>query len=560
MSALRAAEAAANAALKSAIALTATDARAACAALERLAQHFPNQPAILVSLAAAQALSGAPGDAARTLEAVLAIAPHDADALNNLAVLRRAERRFDEAMALFHRAHAARPFDGGATGNLIAALRIQRRHSEAMALAQAWCNARPQDANAWQAMAETLIHKRRGPAAVSAAMRLGGLRPTALAQAILARALECDGQYQRALDVAREAFAADKDDPSVACALIEALISMGALDEADARLDALARAQPDLDLRILRARTLLLKAPCLAAWTAYEHRFEIDFLRLPTLQKPRWRGEPVAGKRILLIGEQGVGDTVQFARAAWEIAARGGEAILHLSADLAPLFTTLPRGVTFAPTVSDGGFDLWAPLLSAPLALRAPMAGPSAPYVHAPAGRAAPSAMSGAGLKVGLVWAGAPGHPQDYLRSARLADFAPLLAQGDVAFFALQKGEAAGQIARDWMGPLITDLGPSLNDWGDTAAALSALDLLITVDTSIAHVAGAMGKPVWTLLQFAPDWRWGSSLSAAIAPTPWYPTMRLFRQSTPRCWRAPIAAMATLLDALRQSPRREPMM
>lgn len=545
MSALRAVEAAANAALRHAISLTATDPLSACAALESLARQFPNQPPILVSLAAAQSAKGDPDSAAKTLEHVLAIAPNDADALNNLAVLRRNAQRYAESMELLQRAQAARPFDLGATANLIAALRIQRRHTEALALARAWCEARPSEPTAWQALAETLIHKRRGPAAIAAAHRLMAMRATAGTRAVLARALECDAQYAAALAVARTAFAEDPNDVSVATALIETLISMAALDEAEARLTALAQRRPDVDLRILQARTLLLKGPSLPAWAPYEHRFEIDFLRLPSMPKPRWRGEPVAGRRILLLGEQGIGDTVQFARAAFEIAARGGEALLHFNAGLAPLFTDLPSSVRFAPTVTADEFDLWAPLLSAPLALGNPLGGPSTPYVRAPAGKAAPRSLRCAGYKIGLVWAGAPGHPQDYLRSCSLTDFAPLLARSDVRWFALQKGDAAHQIGRDWMGPLLTDLGPDLQDWGDTAAALAELDLLITVDTSIAHVAGAMGRPVWALLQFAPDWRWG----VRGETTPWYPSMRLFRQTTPRCWRAPILEMARALDA-----------
>jgi tetratricopeptide (TPR) repeat protein len=548
MSALKAAEAAANAALRAAIARANTDAAGAISALEKLAALYGDQPAILVGLAHAHRAAGQRAQAAATLERVLATAPNDADALNNLANLKREDHRLDEALALLRRADAVRPHDVVVTNNFAAALRTQRRFDEALAVAMAWQAARPNEPLAVLAIVEALIHKRRGPAAVAMAQRLTAMRPDAVSYACLARALECDGQYREAVRVARAAVALDPDDGVTLCALIETLASIGALDEAEAHLVTLRARFRDIDARVLSSRVMFLKGASLAAWRDYEHRFEITYLRLPHVPKPRWRGEPVAGKRILLVGEQGLGDNVQFARCAWEIAARGGQAILHLSPQLAPLFTDLPDGVTFATTVDVDTFDLWAPIMSAPLALGDPHGGGAPRYIRPPSDKKAPVALAGGGRKIGMVWAGAPGHSMDYLRSCGLTALAPLLARNDARFFALQKGPAAGEIAGLWAQSLITDLGPQLNDWGDTAAALNALDLLITVDTSIAHVAGAMGKPVWTLLQFAPDWRW----RAHGADTPWYPTMRLFRQTTPQCWRAPVAQMARDLDALQR--------
>jgi tetratricopeptide (TPR) repeat protein len=548
MSALKAAEAAANAALRAAIARADTDAAGAIAALERLAAQFGDQPAILVGLAHAQRAAGLRTQAAATLERVLTIAPNDADALNNLANLRRTENRLDEALDLFRRAHAVRPNDAVVTNNFAGALRTRRRHDEALAVALAWRAARPDEPLAVLAIVEALIHKRRGPAAVAMARRLTAMRPDAVSYACLARALECDGQYREAVRTARAAVALDPNEGLGLCALVETLASLGELEEAEQHLITLRARFRDIDPRALASRVLFLKGASLEAWRDYEHRFEITHLRLPNVPKPRWRGEPVAGKRILLIGEQGMGDNVQFARCAWEIAARGGQAILHLAAELAPLFTHLAPGVRFATSVDPDAFDLWAPILSAPLALGDPLGGGAARYLRPPSDKARPAAMAGGGRKIGLVWAGAPGHAQDYLRSCGLAALTPLLARSDLRFFALQKGAAAAEIEGQWAHALITDLGPNLNDWGDTAAALAALDLLITVDTSIAHVAGAMGKPVWTLLQYAPDWRW----RAHGADTPWYPSMRLYRQTTPLCWRAPVAQIARDLDALQR--------
>src|SRR5207248_7794855 len=134
-----------------------------------------------------------------------------------------------------------------------------------------------------------------------------------------------------------------------------------------------------------------------------------------------------------------------------------------------------------------------------------------------------------AGLKVGVVWAGSSGHKNDRNRSVRLSVLAPLLAVRSVSFFSLEKGDRSQDIASSGLGDRLVDLGPHLDEFADTAAAVSCLDLVISVDTAVAHVAGALAKPVWVLLPFAPDWRW----LLARDDSPWYPTMRLYRQSAP---------------------------
>jgi hypothetical protein len=292
-----------------------------------------------------------------------------------------------------------------------------------------------------------------------------------------------------------------------------------------------------------------LIGPSVEGWRLYEHRFETTPLRLPKVPgKPRWSGEEVAGKRIALWNEQGFGDKIQFARVAWEIVARGGEAIFYFAPTLAPLFTQLPKGVRFASELKPHEFDMWTTLLSAPAALNDPCPGPNTSYIFPPADRAPPEPLRAPHqrFRVGLVWAGAPQHDQDDLRSCGLETLAPLLGAPGADFFALQNGPRSSDIAALKLTPFITELAPHVRDWGDTAAAIAALDLVITVDTSVAHLAGAMGKPVWVLLQFAPDWRWHGRGST----TDWYPSMRLYRQSEPNCWRAPMARVAGDLAAL----------
>ncbi len=538
----------ANAALRAAFDRSRDDPGGAAQEFAKLCARFPQAAAPLVGLAHIQRLIGADDDAARLLHLALQVEPNYADALNNLAVIMRKRNRHDEAIELMQRADKLKPFDKLYGANLVGLLRGRRRFDEAFAYSEAWAKSDPDQPLAWQCLAECLIHTRRSAASIAAAQRLIALRPNATSYATLARALEATGRYLEAVEIAKTATAIDPNDNTALSAEIETLTSVGRVHEAMPLIDILAGRDGEIDCRPMLSRAALLAGPCMIGWKAYEHRFDSQRLRLPKLEKERWLGGEVAGKRIALINEQGAGDNIQFARAAWAIAAQGGQALLHMSPHLAPLFTKLPPGVTFAPTMAPDAYDMWTPVLSAPLALNDPWCGSNAPYIFAPDGRAAPEPLRKPrkGLRVGMVWAGSPQHDQDHLRTCGLNAMMPLLGTPGVEFFALQKGPAVGEIQSAVAGALLTELNPHLHDWGDTAAAIAELDLVITVDTSVAHVAGAMGKPVWVMLQFAPDWRWGVESQT----THWYPSMRLYRQTTPLCWRAPVQAIGHDLAAL----------
>ncbi|HLI22491.1 MAG TPA: tetratricopeptide repeat protein [Stellaceae bacterium] len=264
-----------------------------------------------------------------------------------------------------------------------------------------------------------------------------------------------------------------------------------------------------------------------------------------------WRGEELAGATILIHAEQGFGDTIQFARYLPLVAARGGRVAFEAPVEQHRLFAAIDgvaELVAFGDKLPD--FAWQCPLLSLPLAFETALATvPSAvPYLHAD-----PVAIeewrrriAGPELKVGLVWAGRPEHKRDRHRSLPLAALAPLARVPNTAFFALQKGAAVGQAEEAPAGMRLEILSPLLGDFADTAAAIMALDLVVTVDTSVAHLAGALGKPVWILLPYAPDWRW----LEARSDSPWYPTARLFRQDKTRRWASVIAAVAAELAAL----------
>ena len=254
--------------------------------------------------------------------------------------------------------------------------------------------------------------------------------------------------------------------------------------------------------------------------------------------QPRWKGEDLNGRTVLLYAEQGFGDTIQFIRYAPLVKQRGGRVMFVCMPEVAPLLVNFAGVDEMVPQGTLPPFHLHCPLLSLPMIFntRVETIPASVPYLKADPRLSEQWSMklqSRPGrLKVGLAWAGRPTHADDARRSMRLAQLAPLAQVKGVTFFSLQKGEAAAESARAPAGMDLIDCAADLHDFADTAALVSQLDLVVAVDTAVAHLAGAMGKPVWVLLPFKPDWRWLLDRN----DTPWYPTMRLFRQGGKREW------------------------
>ncbi len=281
------------------------------------------------------------------------------------------------------------------------------------------------------------------------------------------------------------------------------------------------------------ALTLLLFGDLRCGFAEYEWRWRTSQLQPRQFEQPVWDGSSLQGKTILLHVEQGFGDSIQFIRYAPILSNQGAKVIVACYPELMRLFATV-AGVEYLSVSCEGlsAFDVQAPLMSLPRLLDTTLETIPAnvPYLAPPA-ECKFALSSDAKLKVGIVWAGSPKRRKDSQRSCNLSDFMQLLDVPGIAVYSLQK---------DFSEPdrtllhqhLIPDLSPHLNDFADTASAISQLDLVISVDTSVAHLAGALGKPVWVLLSFAPDWRWLLDRD----DNPWYPTARLFRQIQPGNW------------------------
>ena len=422
--------------------------------------------------------------------------PRHADALNMMGVIAGQTGRHEAAEDLFRQAIALNPMVANYHGNLGSALRDQGHADDAVAAYRVALRIKPDSV-------VTLNN-------LGIALSLGNRIDDAIAA------------YRAALDL----------DPGCA------------------------------DARFNQAMLLLLRGDFKRAWPMYEARWDLQPCPLPKRNFPQelWDGRPLHGQRVLIHAEQGLGDSIQFIRYAPKIVGRGGVVVVESQRSLAELF----RGAGGVDTVVAAGeplpaFDFHVPMLSLPLVFRtAPETIPrETPYLFADPARCESWRARLGGdrsrLRVGIAWAGNPKHRLDGFRSVSLRQLLPLLDVDGVDFFSLQKDCGAEQIRQLPGASGIVDHTNSIRDFADTAALLAQLDLVISVDTAVLHLAGALGTPAWALLAFAPDWRWFLDRS----DSPWYPAIRLFRQSRLAEWEPVVAAVREELHNLVQSRRGE---
>jgi tetratricopeptide (TPR) repeat protein len=332
-------------------------------------------------------------------------------------------------------------------------------------------------------------------------------------------------------------------------------------DEALHSFETALRLQPDnAEAHWNRALLCLQHGRFEEGWRGYEWRWKVGHLSVfrqnRHFPQPLWLGhQDVAGKTVLLHAEQGLGDTLQFCRYATMVAARGARVILEVPRALVKLAQTLAgpdrvlaRGEPLPP------FDFHCPLLSLPLAFGSVLETIPAPpaYLRADPGKAeAWATLLGTADKprIGVAWSGSQDHRNDHRRSIGFAGFAGLLTPA-CDFISLQNEHRAADAALLAASP-VRDASAHLADFSDTAALCAAMDVVVTVDTSIAHLAGALGKPVWVLLSANPDWRWLLGRS----DSPWNPGARLYRQQPGETWAAVLARVRTDLDAMAAIPQ-----
>jgi FKBP-type peptidyl-prolyl cis-trans isomerase 2 len=287
-------------------------------------------------------------------------------------------------------------------------------------------------------------------------------------------------------------------------------------------------------------------------WKGYEWRWKLkDVMPKRAFSQPLWNGSDIRERTILLHAEQGFGDTIQFIRYTTLVARRGAKVLVECQKELVSLLRNT-EGVS--QVISQGeripDFDVHCPLLSLPLIFETEVDTIPAeiPYISADPGLVQKwrnkIIQDKSAVKVGLAWAGNPKLKFGHSRSCPIGTFSQLAQRNDVTFYSLQKGETGEQAKNPPEGIKLIDTPEEIHDFADTAAIIENLDLVISIDTAVAHLAGALGKPVWVLLPFVPDWRWMMNRE----DSPWYPTIRLFRQPKPADWESVIGLVKTAID------------
>jgi Flp pilus assembly protein TadD len=416
-------------------------------------------------------------EAEESLRHALALNPDFVEAHNNLGTILESAGKLEEAAACYHQALRCKPDFAEAHNNLGVVLNKQSKYAEAMAHYQRALQLKPDYSDAHHNVGTLLVDQ--------------GKLPEGLAS------------YERALQLNPE----------------------------------------DAEAHLGRAQAWLQLGDFERGFPEFEWRWRRSVFPPRPFSQPLWDGSSLAGCTILLHAEQGLGDTLQFIRYAPLVKQRGGWVIVECQDVLAPLLATCP-GID--QVIVRGSplpyFHTHAPLVSLPRILKTTLDTIPAdvPYLWADPQMTEHwrQVMGASGsFKVGIAWQGNPGHTNDRNRSVSLARFEPLARLDGVRLFSLQKGPGTEQLAEVKEHLSIQDLGSQIQTFQDTAAALENLDLVITIDSAVAHCAGALGLPVWVLVPFAADWRW----LMHGEDNPWYPSVRLFRQPAPGDWDSVIA-------------------
>jgi tetratricopeptide (TPR) repeat protein len=516
---------------------------------------------------------------------VLKAAPNNFDALNLLGTVKAQQGHIGEAHRLFNAAVKANPAAPQGWSNLGQALHALKRGGEALECLDKAAALAPNDGDilyqhanvllsldrAAEALAEFQTVLAHVPNHVEARINCGlaqaalGFPGQALADFDTALMLAPGhpaasynrgvaliklGRYQEAVSASDAAIAAAPGHINARLNRGKALAQLNRYDDSISSYgDVLAIKKDHADAHFNRALALLTLGQYQRGFADYEWRWRRTGMPVQKSRgKPLWLGEyPLARKTVLLHAEQGLGDTIQFARYVPMLAASGAKVVLEVQPELKALMSRLDGAGTViahgeALGLQNLAFDVHCPLGSLPLALKTEPATVPAPipYLSASGAHLAKwSAQIGAlpRPRIGIAWSGNVSHDNDRNRSIAFARLAPLLAKSPASFISVQRDVRDEDLSALAAEKRVTAIGAELEDFSDTAAVLALCDLVISVDTAAAHLAGAMGRPLWVLLPFAPDWRW--TLNGET--TPWYPSARLFRQTALEDWDGVIA-------------------
>ena len=528
------------------------DQDAALAPLRQAVAARPDDAAAQFALGTALWPAGQREESVQHLTRAIALDPSHIDARNNLGNALLELGRFDEAIAQYRAALALRPNAVELHYNLGNALLTSERPVEAEPCYRAALTLKPDHAGAHNNLGNVLRSQGKHAEAIAEYQAALTLRPEFYGSLNnIGSALLALHRPDEAVPYFEAALRARPDYAEASNNLGGALL---ALDQPEQALEWFRRAveqdSSQIQARFGEAMALLAMGNFRDGWVAYEARWLDPRFRedTPEFTDKPWLGqESVADRTVYLHVEQGLGDTIQFVRFAPLLRARGARVVLEVQRPLVPLMQEL-ADVVIAQGDAVPPYDFRCPLLSLPLAFGTELSTIPAdiPYLRAaPARRAAWAARLGkrTRLRVGVAWSGAPEHPEDAIRSIPAALFLPPLVAADVELHAIQKEIRENDAAAVAATTSLTVHADRLTDFAETAALISELDLVISADTSVAHLAGALGVPTWILVQFSADFRWMRKRT----DSPWYPTVRLFRQAERNAWPPVIAEVVAAL-------------
>ncbi len=503
----------------------------------------PDHVAAYNNLGTALQSQGKLSEAVVIYNRVIEIKPDYAEAHINLGNVFQEQGKFDEAMECYNRAIERQPDYAEAHYNLGNALKEKNEFDKAASCFSKAIELKPEYVEALNNLGSVLQEQGKLDEAASRFSKAIELKPDyAEAHSNFGLVLQEQGKLDEAVSCFSKAIELKPDYAEAHINLGAVLQEQGKFDEAMECYKLAISLKPDYaEAHMNRSFVLMLTGNLEEGWPEYEWRLHTKD-RIPrTFQQPRWDGTPLNGKSILVHAEQGIGDTIQFVRYLPMVKAKGGHVIFECQKDL---FRLLKNNAGFDEIIEKASaskknsyFDVQVPLLSLPGIFGTTFKNiPSnVPYITVdpePVKQWNERIENNDDLKIGIVWAGSPHHKNDRNRSCKLEDFAQLAEIPGLSFYSVQKGPASAEAFNPPGGMKIINLEDSLIDFADTAALIANLDLVISVDTAVAHLAGAIGKPVWNLLPFAPEWRWLLNRD----DSPWYPRMRLFRQTKPNNW------------------------
>ena len=525
--------------------------------LRRLLARQPNSTMALFGLGNALQAMGRFEEATGCFERALAIDPNMPEAEHNWGNALLSLGRHDEAMAHYRRAMALKPGYAEAHYHTGYALQAQERHQEAIAWYEKAIALKPDYADAYNNLGNALrALGREAEAATRYEQAIGVRRDYAEAYINLASMLLTINRPEDAITRCQALIAIRPDFAEAHHVLGRAFQALTRNREAIAAYRHATALNPKhVEAHWHEGQARLTVGDLPEGWRLWEYRLLMPTSKRREFPRPQWLGDTdLAGKRVFLYAEpgEGFGDTIQFARYVPLVARRGATVTLEVQTPLAPLLRHM-EGVSrlTAPGDPPPEFDFHCPLMSLPFAFKTAMASIPAevPYLAPPRekiDRWGGRLESGAVPRIGIAWSGRPRQGEFRNRPIPLRLLASILETPGLRFIALQKELQEGDAALLQSHPSVVNLGPDLEDFADTAAIVSLLDLVISIDTSVAHLAGALGKPVWILLQYAADWRWLLDRN----DSPWYPSARLFRQPRVGDWESVIPRMHEALRAI----------